>query len=296
MAIAEAASSSGSSSMPTPASGNSSTNAGAKMNATATTTDKAAASSASAKALRAKVLAEKDKNWAVIRAFVYFWVSLLVLFTLFLIGLVYRRYLRTMSCLSPDNSQAYFASVNRYWGLTKKHFIFAPLFRKRHHRPFMITRTIDNGCLPSRPQTFILVSYFIMLIFATFYGIDYQQPKMSIVTAVERRCGLLALSNMAPLFLLAARNNPLITLTGISFDSYNLFHRWLGRFVVMEIFGHVTAYFYKKVNTVGWAGYAKSVRSSTFIRSGTIVRNPPICPPLCLGFANCIFRLPLVPF
>jgi Ferric reductase like transmembrane component len=238
-----------------------------------TAIDKKAAASASNKAVRARNKREDDENWAVVRAFLYFWLALLVLFVLSLLSLVFRRYIRTVSSLSPGNTQAYFAPVNRHWGLFKKHFVFAPLFHKRHHRPFMLTRTIDNGCLPSRPQTFILVSYFLILVFATFYGINYEEHKNDVITAIEKRSGILALANMVPLFILAARNNPLIWWTGISFDTYNLFHRWLGRFIALEVVAHVTAYLYKKVQADGWVGFKKRLETSWFVRSGTIVRN-----------------------
>jgi len=57
--------------------------------------------------------------------------------------------------------------------------------------------------------------------------------------------------NILPLVLLAARNNPLIVWTGISFDTYNLVHRWLGRIVVLEALIHAIAWFIKKVKFQG---------------------------------------------
>lgn len=56
---------------------------------------------------------------------------------------------------------------------------------------------------------------------------------------------------MLPLWLLAARNNPLISWTGISFDTYNLVHRWLGRIVVLEALTHAIAWIIKKVKYQG---------------------------------------------
>jgi predicted ferric reductase len=136
----------------------------------------------------------------------------------------------------------------------------------------MITRTIDNGCLPSRPQTSLLVAYFVFLQIATFYGIDYSMKRTLVAAAIQRRSGLFAISHLVPMFILAARNNPLIWLTGISFDTFNLFHRWVGRFIGFEILIHATTYFIKKIETQGWAGYRKSLRTSWFTRAGTIVR------------------------
>jgi hypothetical protein len=215
---------------------------------------------------------EDDENWEIVRSFVYVWLGLIVLFTAWWASLVHHQHARTLSSLSPGNTQAYFAPVNRYWGLLKKHFVFAPLFGKRHHKAFMITRTIDNGCLPSRPQTSLLVAYFVFLQIATFYGIDYSMKRTLVAAAIQRRSGLFAISHLVPMFILAARNNPLIWLTGISFDTFNLFHRWVGRFIGFEILIHATTYFIKKIETQGWAGYRKSLRTSWFTRAGTIVR------------------------
>lgn len=41
---------------------------------------------------------------------------------------------------------------------------------------------------------------------------------------------------------MAARNNPLINILGISFDTFNLLHRWFGRIVILEAFAHTTAF------------------------------------------------------
>src|ERR1700753_2725097 len=64
--------------------------------ANSTAVDKKAAASASVKAARAKSKAEDDENWAIVRAFVYLWLGLLGLFTISLIILILRRYIRTV--------------------------------------------------------------------------------------------------------------------------------------------------------------------------------------------------------
>jgi hypothetical protein len=235
---------------------------------------------------------QNHRNWAVVRGFLWGWLGLFALFLFSLLALVFRRYIRTVSSLAPGNTQAYFAPVNRHWGLVKKHFVFAPLMNKRHHRPFMLTRTIDNGCLPSRPQVTILVTYFVLLIGFTFYNIDYEMPRLDIWLAVNRRSGTMALSQLVPLFILAARNNPLIWWTGISFDTYNLFHRWLGRFVVIEMSIHGLTYIVRKVEKEGWAAYAKVMKGKSWtVRSGTIVRAILSCTPMV---TNNVCRLSAV--
>jgi predicted ferric reductase len=86
---------------------------------------------------------------------------------------------------------------------------------------------------------------------------------------------LVAIMNMLPLWLLASRNNPLVVWTGISFDTYNLVHRWLGRIVVLETLAHGIAWTVKKVKFGGgWATVPTTFTHSTFLLSGLIVSKP----------------------
>jgi hypothetical protein len=70
---------------------------------------------------------------------------------------------------------------------------------------------------------------------------------------------------------MAARNNPLINWLNLSFDSFNLLHRWFGRIVVLEALAHTFAWVASTVHTKGWAAVAKSIQSSPFIMYGFIV-------------------------
>lgn len=52
---------------------------------------------------------------------------------------------------------------------------------------------------------------------------------------------------------MATRNNPLINWLNLSFDTFNLLHRWFGRIVVLEAITHTAAYIVGTVNSTGWA-------------------------------------------
>ena len=67
-----------------------------------------------------------------------------------------------------------------------------------------------------------------------------------------------------PLFLLAGRNNPLIPLLNISFDTYNLIHRWFGRIVILEALAHTLAHYGKN-------GWVFTPPAGNFILPGFIV-------------------------
>lgn len=192
--------------------------------------------------------------------------------------LVYAQ-IRLLVCLN-DDKQRYFAKpagTRIPW--LKKHILYAPLFRVRHNREFQLSSAINVGTLPTRFQAFFLFAYVLSNVIFCTYMIDYSKGK-TMLEEIRNRSGVLATVNMIPLFIMAGRNNPLIRLLGISFDSFNLLHRWLGRIVAIESIVHTVAYVIGKVQTPanspkggGWGAVAKgfSGKGSVFIFAGFIV-------------------------
>ena len=155
--------------------------------------------------------------------------------------------IRLMVCLGIED-QRYFALPTNGWVcFVKKHILYAPLFRVRHNREFQLSRAVNVGTLPTRFQTFFLLSYFVGNVVFCTSMIDWKVDGTQIILKeVMNRTGVLSAVNMVPLFLFAGRNNPLIQLLGISFDTYNLIHRWLGRIVVLEAVTHSFCYMVAK--------------------------------------------------
>lgn len=189
--------------------------------------------------------------------------------------LVYRlvlasiQYGRTIACLGLEK-QDFFKMPSQHYSMVKRYILDAPLFRKRHNREFQLSAAINVGTLPSRLQTMFLCGYIGMNIAFCVISIDWSGSANEVASEVRNRTGVLSVMNMLPLFLLAGRNNPLISLLDISFDTYNMIHRWIGRIVVLEAFAHTLAWMVNKVNTAGWAVVAKSMASSQLIMTGTI--------------------------
>jgi len=75
---------------------------------------------------------------------------------------------------------------------------------------------------------------------------------------------------MVPLFVLAGRNNPLIVWLRISFDTYNLIHRWLGRIVILEAVAHSLAHICNVIIKRGVTGLQASLSNSMLIKVGFI--------------------------
>ncbi|KAJ5987565.1 hypothetical protein N7451_011930 [Penicillium sp. IBT 35674x] len=153
-------------------------------------------------------------------------------------------YLRlTTASSSSQRQQTYWSREQSIlWPWMKKQLIYAPLGRKRHNREVQLSSAIGMGTLPSRFQT-ILISLYLasQVVYCLF--LDYgANEKQALVAELRGRSGTLAVFNMVPLCLLASRNNPLISILHISFDTYNLLHRWLGRIVALEAIIHTTAW------------------------------------------------------
>ncbi|KAF8543920.1 ferric reductase like transmembrane component-domain-containing protein [Trichophaea hybrida] len=177
--------------------------------------------------------------------------------------------IRLLVSLNSEN-QKYFATPSTHWiPWMKKHVLYSPLFRVRHNREFQISEAINVGTLPTRFQTFFLLGYVTSNVAFCTYMIDFSDHT-TMLNELRNRSGVMATVNMIPLILMAARNNPLVGLLGISFDSFNLIHRWLGRIVVIEALTHVISYLVGKVGKAGWGPVKEGITSSPFIMPGFV--------------------------
>ncbi|KAL5047668.1 hypothetical protein BDW71DRAFT_40720 [Aspergillus fruticulosus] len=150
-----------------------------------------------------------------------------------------RHRLRLRSILK-NNDQTTFTHRNGFMAWMNRQVFCAPLFGTRHNREFRVGHA-HMGTVPLRIETVILALYiainFSFFICLVDWGEDYQEKLYQIKYAG----GHLAVMNTPGLVLAAARNNPLIPLLGISFDTFNLFHRWVGRAIVIGAIVHIAA-------------------------------------------------------
>ncbi|KAK0621388.1 ferric reductase like transmembrane component-domain-containing protein [Bombardia bombarda] len=180
---------------------------------------------------------------------------------------LFHRYVRTVSCLNNDK-QRYFARASERVSWFKKNILYSPIFSKRHNREFQISSAVNVGTLPTRMQLVFLIGYFATNIAFCVITIDYSSPRVTAL--IRNRTGYLSLVNMIPLFLMAGRNNPLINLLGISFDTFNLIHRWLGRIVALEALAHTLAFFVGSASTKGWYVAFQGVIKTPYLLYGFI--------------------------
>ncbi|KAM3070226.1 hypothetical protein ACMFMG_010063 [Clarireedia jacksonii] len=180
------------------------------------------------------------------------------------------KYVRHMASLNNE-TQRYFAIPSAGYARFKKHILYAPIFGKRHNREIQLTKAINVGTLPTRFQLAFLLAYFGTNVAFCVVSIDWSQSFTTVARELRNRTGILAVVNMIPLFIMAARNNPLINWLNISFDTYNLLHRWTGRIVALQAITHVASWTASTVySTGGWAKVGASITGSPMIMYGFI--------------------------
>ncbi|KAJ5131212.1 FAD-binding 8 [Penicillium bovifimosum] len=210
---------------------------------------------------------------AIITRIIY--ISLIVVaFALFCgrVAQISHAYLRQITASSLNKQQQTFwaQEQSRWWPNLKKHILYAPIGRKRHNRELQLSSAVNVGTLPSRMQSILIILYFVSQATYCVY-LDYSvNEKAALIAELRGRSGTLAVLNMVPLFLLAGRNNPLIPILRISFDTYNLLHRWLGRIVVLESIVHTSAWAVNAVDEQDFTHMLARIRNTPFFTWGLV--------------------------
>lgn len=150
--------------------------------------------------------------------------------------------LRHLTVLGNPERQGFWAhNQTAWWPLLKRYLTYAPLWKDRHNREIWVTDTVSLGCVPSRGHFMIIAMYTITNI-AYCLVLPYDRDRNLVLVNLRGRTGMLAALNMIPTVLFALRNNPLISWLQTPYDTFNLFHRWLGRIVVIEGILHTVAW------------------------------------------------------
>ena len=204
----------------------------------------------------------------------FLWLSIGLLFLVVLcvrFGQMANAQLRHLLNLNATSQNQAYWSEDRtsIWPSLKKQVFYAPLWKKRHNREIQLSRAMNVGTLPSRLHTVLLLTYLLSNIVYSFV-LDYTQPKAKCIAEFRGRTGHLALVNMIPLIILAGRNSPFIPLLRISFDTYNLFHRWIGRVVAVEAFAHTLAWSWNMYDAAGVKGIKQHLHESPFLAYGLL--------------------------
>ncbi|KAF2277187.1 uncharacterized protein EI97DRAFT_449923 [Westerdykella ornata] len=173
------------------------------------------------------------------------------------------RQMRQLSVMGQPSRQAYFKdNKTRWWPWIQRHILTAPLWKKRHNRTFQLSSAIENGTLPGRWHTIVLAIY-VGLNIAWCCILPYGEERAEVIAALRGRSGTLAALNLIPTVLFALRNNPLIPLLQVSYDDFNLFHRWGARITIAEALVHTASWVANTKNGGGWKHVAAALRDES---------------------------------
>ncbi|CAG8935918.1 unnamed protein product [Penicillium salamii] len=147
--------------------------------------------------------------------------------------------------------QTQLSRTSRFDAAVKKHILYAPIWGSRHSREFRCFR-LHMGSIPLRLEIISLLLYLalnlIFIIVTVDWWIDDYPKKMF---QLKYSAGHLAVMNTPGLVLAAGRNNPLVQLLGISFDTFNFMHRWVGRVIAANAVIHMSAVLASQAYTHG---------------------------------------------
>ena len=182
-------------------------------------------------------------------------------------AVAYIRHLLNLS--GSEQQQRYWATDKSYWWpWLKKNLLYAPFWKKRHNREKQLSSAVNIGTLPSR---FHMVLLCILIVSNAVYCLllNWKSSiQAEILAELRGRTGNLATLLIAPLVLLAGRNNLLIPLLGVSFDTFNLFHRWIGRLVVANAIIHTFAWAANTAVAKGESGLWRTLLHDRFLIAG----------------------------
>ena len=212
----------------------------------------------------------QDGNTQAAFTFLFALAAAVVVIAVYQLVLMVTRYIRKLICLR-DEKQRFFSTPCRWFGAFKEHLFYAPLVRTRHYRELRFLHRCGVGALPTRFQSILLLCIVSMNIGLAVDGIEWNEPtSVNTLKHFRNRTGTMAVANMIPLVIMAGRNNPLIPLLNVSFDSFNMMHRWFGRICAALAIVHMGSFLAADVNLEGWAKIGESFKSDAMAITGLI--------------------------
>ncbi|WWC90930.1 uncharacterized protein L201_005868 [Kwoniella dendrophila CBS 6074] len=145
------------------------------------------------------------------------------------------------------NDQSISTRSYTWW---RKHITMPALFGYQHSQPWgWVT-------IPTRLQSVLIFLFIAIQIVFTCVGYELFDDNLSdpidkqsqLLDLLQYRTGVMCVYNLPLLWLLAGRNDVVLWLTGWSFSSVNLWHRWIARCAVAQAFIHGVVYSIDKRN------------------------------------------------
>lgn len=183
----------------------------------------------------------------------------------------FNNHIRHLSSLNGNpGSQKYFTTMSPSMAWMKDHILLAPLFHHRRAAPIKFSDKINLGGLPTRAQAMFIAFLVIYNVFACVWNVPWNDRELEVLPILRNRTGTLATVNLVPIIIMSTIKNPLINTLDISYDSFVLTHRWVGRLCILQGIAHTICWMVAKVKTSGWVAVNASITHSSFIYCGLI--------------------------
>nr|XP_018261247.1 uncharacterized protein I303_05683 [Kwoniella dejecticola CBS 10117]OBR83405.1 hypothetical protein I303_05683 [Kwoniella dejecticola CBS 10117] len=151
--------------------------------------------------------------------------------------------------ISPEDANNPPVSIKRSRGSQiytwwRKNVTLPAAFGYRHAQPW------GWVSIPTRLQSILIFLFVAINVIFMCVGYDLFDENMSepddkqaqLLDYLQYRTGVMCVYNMPLLWMLAGRNDVILWVTGWSFSSINLWHRWVARMAVLQAFIHGVAY------------------------------------------------------
>lgn len=172
--------------------------------------------------------------------------------------LIIVRLLRTHRATTVSAEKTQCTTLVSLW---KAEVSYAPIWRFRRAKEASYkSGKINFGQLPPRPHALCIFIFLGLNIFLITWNLPWGAKATTLVPLLRNRIGSVAVANMIPIVVLSTMQNPLIKLLQISYDSFNLIHRWIARITILMIITHGLANIVGAGIHEGWAELRHSLK------------------------------------
>ncbi|CAI4045587.1 hypothetical protein SKDZ_12G0100 [Saccharomyces kudriavzevii ZP591] len=139
---------------------------------------------------------------------------------------------------------------SRFINYIRGHFVLPTFLIDKHANHFkFMNLEVFTGLMPSSLESWIIIGYSLAnVIFLSIdyiidpYNLIFQNRLSQFTRLVADRSGILAFTQFPLIIIFTARNSFLEFLTGLKFNSFISFHKWIGRIMVFNATVHSLSY------------------------------------------------------
>lgn len=135
---------------------------------------------------------------------------------------------------------------NKVSAFLRGHYVLPALV---HNHAMSVGRWFFIGLVPTRLETLVLFGYVLLHGFLlSSYNFDHNEllsdRRSQVLIFLSDRAGILAFAHFPLIVLFGGKNSTMTWLTGIRYTAFITYHKWLGRFMLVDCTIHAIGYTY----------------------------------------------------